>query len=168
MKRDPDTIASSSPFGRRRLAAEPALTLLRLVVGVILVAHGTQKLADPLGTAQSFEQLGIWLPHFSVWLAIAGEFLGGIGVLVGLFTRVAALGPFFTMLVAIATAHLGNGLFARNGGWEYPLTLLFVSLVFVTYGGGPYSLDALLHRRKTKGEHSRVGDYPSPREVAGH
>jgi hypothetical protein len=52
------------------------------------------------------------------------------------------------MIVAIAVVHAGNGLFTQNGGWEYPLTILLVSLAFVARGAGRYSLDAWLKRRQ--------------------
>jgi putative oxidoreductase len=124
------------------------LLLLRIGVGIIFVAHGTMKLADPTGTAAQFASLGIPLPWVATLLAIAGEFAGGLGLILGALTRAAALGPLFTMLVAIATVHLGHGLFAVNGGWEYPLTLLLVSLLFVIRGGGRYSVDAWVERTR--------------------
>jgi len=119
-----------------------ALLFLRVGVGIILAAHGTMKLADPVGTANQFASLGIPLPWAAVLLAIAGEFAGGLGLILGALTRAAALGPLLTMVGAILAVHLGNGLFAKNGGWEYPLTLLLVSFLFVVRGGGAYSLDA--------------------------
>jgi putative oxidoreductase len=119
-----------------------ALLCLRVGVGIIFVSHGTMKLADPMGTAEGFAGLGIPLPWVAMLLAIAGEFAGGLGLILGALTRIAALGPLFTMLVAILTAHLGNGLFAANGGWEYPFTLFLVSLLFVVRGGGTYSVDS--------------------------
>jgi putative oxidoreductase len=122
------------------------LLFLRVGVGIILMAHGTMKLADPMGTAEQFASLGLPLPWLAVLLAIAGEFVGGLGLILGALTRVAALGPLLTMLVAIFAVHLGNGLFAKNGGWEYPLTLLLVSLLFVVRGGGVYSMDGWLKR----------------------
>jgi putative oxidoreductase len=122
------------------------LLFLRVGVGIILMAHGTTKLAEPVGTAAQFASLGIPLPWIATPLAIAGEFVGGLGLVLGAWTRLSALGPLFTMLVAIVTVHLGNGLFAKNGGWEYPLTLFLVSLLFVIRGGGAYSLDAWLAR----------------------
>jgi putative oxidoreductase len=66
---------------------------------------------------------------------------------VGFLTRVAALGPLCTMLVAIITVHSGHGLLAKNGGFEYPLLLLLVSLFFALNGAGRLSLDAFLERR---------------------
>jgi putative oxidoreductase len=130
------------------------LTLLRVGVGLILAAHGIQKLADPSGTASAFANMGIPFPELSVWLAIAGELLGGLGLLVGLLTPIAALGPVCTMLVAIVFVHAGNGLFAKDGGWEYPLTLLLASLYFAVRGAGPVSVDAMIRKARRREPHA--------------
>ena len=133
--------------GKHEQAAAVALTTLRVAVGAILAVHGWAKLSDVAGTSQSFEHLAMPAPQLLVYLAIAGEFLGGLGLLLGLLTRIAALGPLCTMLVAILTVHVGHGLLAKNGGYEYPLVLLLVSAFFAVNGAGPWSLDALLERR---------------------
>ncbi len=134
----------------KRNGTTAALTALRIGVGVILVAHGVQKLADPTMFSQAFAGFGIPYPGFAVWLAIAGELAGGLGLLLGFLTRIAALGPVCTMVVAIVSVHLGNGLFAANNGWEYPLTVMLTSLVFVFRGGGPISVDAMLRKARGK------------------
>jgi len=121
-----------------------AFTALRVVVGAIMVAHGAQKLADPGKFAQNLERMGVPLPELSAWLAIAGELLGGLGLVVGLLTPIAAFGVAVTMAVATFGVHFKNGLFAANGGYEYPLVLLLSSLWYMAAGGGPYSLDALV------------------------
>ena len=82
-----------------------------------------------------------------VYLAIAGEFFGGLGLALGFLTRLAALGPVCTMLVAILTVHVGHGLLAKNGGFEYPLVLLLASAFFAINGAGAWSLDAALESR---------------------
>jgi putative oxidoreductase len=139
-----------------------ALTALRVGVGAILAAHGWAKLSDVAGTAHSFAHLGMPLPALLVYLAVAGEFVGGLGLVTGMLTRVAALGPLCTMLIAILTVHWGHGLFARDGGYEYPLTLLLVSLFFAFNGAGPFSVDAVFEKHPPKrlgrffrGEHRR-------------
>jgi putative oxidoreductase len=134
-------IASSS-----RRAEDTILTLLRVTVGIIFMVHGAQKLADIPGTTQAFAGMGIPAPQFSVYLAIAGELLGGLGLVLGLLTRIAAFGPLCVMLVAIIAVHLKNGLLAKDGGFEYPLVLGLVSLFFVARGAGAFSLDALFKR----------------------
>lgn len=125
-----------------------AVTALRVVAGVILAVHGAMKLMDLPGTTQGFARMGIPYPEYAVYVAIAGELFGGLGLVVGLLTRVAALGTLCSMAVAIGYAHIGHGLLAKNGGWEYPLVLALVSLFFVTHGGGAASIDAWFARRR--------------------
>jgi putative oxidoreductase len=136
---------------KRDFAMQLALAALRVAVGGIMIAHGWAKLSDVAGTAQSFDQLGMPMPQTLVYLAIAGELFGGLGLTVGLMTRVAALGPLCTMLVAIVIVHAGHGLLAKNGGFEYPLVLLLVSGFFAVNGGGRFSLDAVVARVEQHG-----------------
>ena len=124
-----------------------AWTLLRVTVGVVMMAHGSLKLADPVGTQEFFASAGLPLPATMVWLAVAGEFLGGLGVLVGALTRLAAAGVLCVMAGAIFSVHLGNGLMASNNGFEYPLVLLMASLAFIARGPGPVSIDAVVRQR---------------------
>jgi putative oxidoreductase len=138
-----------------------AFLFLRVGVGIILAAHGTMKLADPVGTAEQFASLGIPLPWIAMLLAIAAEFVGGLGLVLGSLTRVAALGLLFMMFGAILAVHLGNGLFASNGGWEYPLTLLLVSFLFVVRGGGAYSFDAWRKRVRARAQAARATPVPA-------
>jgi len=121
-----------------------AFTLLRVSTGVIMIAHGWDKLIDIPKWTGYFVGMGIPFPELSIHFAIAGEFLGGIGLLLGALTRLASLGVFFTMAVAVSQVHFGNGLLAKNNGFEYPLTLMLVALYFVIMGGGRFSVDRLL------------------------
>jgi putative oxidoreductase len=130
----------------RRNGTDVVWTVLRAVVGIIFIAHGAEKLGDPSGTAQAFAQMGVPVPSLSVWFAILGEFVGGLGLLLGAFTPLAAAGPLITMLGAIVWVHVGNGLYAQKGGYEYPLTMLLVSALFLVGGAGPFSIDAWLKR----------------------
>jgi putative oxidoreductase len=125
-----------------------ALTLLRVGVGLILVAHGWQKLSDVSGTIQAFAAMGVPAPAVATWLAIAGEFFGGLGLALGLLTPLSALGTGLVMVFAIAFVHMGKGLFAQQGGWEYPLTLLLVSVFFIARGAGPISADEVLRQAR--------------------
>jgi len=133
-----------------RRSAIVALTLLRIGVGAIFVAHGWQKLSDIHGTAAMFAHGGMPNPTLMVYLAILGEFFGGLGLALGALTPLAALGPVLTMAGAIYFVHRDNGLFAQNGGWEYPLTMLLIALYFVTHGAGPLSVDALVARNRRR------------------
>lgn len=123
-----------------------ALTLLRLSTGVIMASHGWDKLQNLSQTIEQFTHMGV--PKIATYLAIAGELGGGLGLLVGLLTPIAAFGIFCTMAVAVLEVHLPNGLFAKDNGFEYPLTLAMVALYFIFRGAGPISLDALFCCKK--------------------
>ncbi len=126
---------------------EIGLAILRIVVGAIFVAHGAQKLFvfGPEGVGQTFAQMGIPLPTLSAYLATAAEFLGGLAILVGFKTRLAAVPVAFTMLVAIAKVHLKGGFFAPTG-FEYPLALLAANVTMIVAGGGALAVDSVLGR----------------------
>lgn len=124
-----------------------SFTALRVGVGFIMAVHGWGKLTNIENTVNMFGNM-LPYPKLMVYLAIAGEFLGGLGLMVGLLTPVAAFGVFCVMVVAILKVHLKNGLMMQNNGFEYQLTLLLVSLFYICHGGGCLSLDALLCRKK--------------------
>lgn len=124
---------------------------LRLVLGVTMTAHGAQKLFGWFGgyglsgTAGFFaDKLGLTPGIFWATLAGSGEFFGGLLLILGLGTRLAALNTAVVMLVAIVTVH-GSGFFAP-AGMEFPLSLLAMSLALVISGGGALSADAHLTR----------------------
>ena len=123
---------------------------LRLGVGMVMAAHGAQKLFGWFGgyglqgTGQFFaENLGLEPGVLMAAMAGGTEFFGGLLLLVGFLTRGAAAAIAFTMAVAIVTAKLG-AFFASNNGMEYPLTLLLASLTLVIGGGGAFSVDKKL------------------------
>jgi putative oxidoreductase len=135
---------------------DPVLTVVRLVLGIVFFAHGSQKMLGWFGgygfsgTMGFFEHNGI--PAVFAFLAIAAEFFGGIGLLLGLLTRVAAFGITCNMLVAIATVHARNGLFMnwtgtqKGEGFEFHLLALAITLLIMARGAGALSLDRLLSR----------------------
>lgn len=135
---------------QRHKVSTLTLTFLRVSVGLLFMAHGWQKLADIPGTIAAFEDLGLPSPASSTYLAILGELFGGLGLVLGALTPLAALGTALVMVSAIVFVHRGSGPFASNGGWEYPLVLLAVSLYFMTRGPGPLSIDALLRRQRRR------------------
>lgn len=131
-----------------------ALLLIRLPLGVIFFAHGSQKLlglfggSGLTGTLRHFEvHLGI--PPLLALLAILAEFGGGLGVLCGLFTRISACGIAVTMAVAMYKVHWVNGFFlsARGNGIEFTLALFGMALALVVAGGGSWSLDRIIWKR---------------------
>jgi putative oxidoreductase len=129
------------------------LTVLRVVVGVIFLAHGGQKLfvygLD--GVAGGFASMGLPLPMVSAVLATGAEFFGGLLLILGLFTRVAAVPLAITMLVAGLTAH--RGAFFLPSGFEYVLVLMASSVALALSGGGALALDSVLARRSAQADH---------------
>jgi putative oxidoreductase len=136
----------------RILATEAQLgsLALRLPVGIIFMAHGAQKLFGWFGgyglegTGQWMASIGLEPGYLMALLAGSGEFFGGLAILLGLLTRPAAAVLAFTMVVAIVTVHLGNGLFMSNNGYEFGLALLAASVALAVQGGGAWSVDRLL------------------------
>ncbi|HBN15283.1 MAG: DoxD-like family protein [Gammaproteobacteria bacterium] len=130
-----------------------AALVLRVPVGIILVAHGAQKLFGWFGgyglegTGQFMSSLGLEPGYLMALLAGSAEFFGGLALLLGLLTRPAALVSAFTMAVALFSAHIGNGLFMSNNGYEYALTLLAATLALAIQGAGTLSLDRALLKR---------------------
>lgn len=130
-----------------------AALVLRVPVGLILAAHGAQKLFGWFdgnglaGTAGWMSSIGIEPGYLMALLAGGAEFFGGLALVLGLLTRPAALATAFTMLVAIFSVHISNGLFASNDGYEYALVLFVVSVALMIQGGGHLSLDNLLSKK---------------------
>ncbi|MBH0043707.1 DoxX family protein [Pseudoalteromonas sp. SWXJZ10B] len=130
-----------------------ATLILRVPVGLILAAHGAQKLFAWFG-GYGLEGTGQWMASIGLepgyWLAMmagSAEFFGGIALVIGLLTRPAAVVAGFTMLIAIFSVHISNGLFMANNGYEYALTLLVVMAVLVIQGAGSFSLDNVLAKK---------------------
>ena len=127
--------------------------ILRAPIGLILAAHGAQKLFAWFGgygldgTGPWMASIGITPGYLMALLAGGAEFFGGLALLLGLFTRPAAVIAAFTMLVAIFTVHIGNGLFMSNNGYEYGLTLFVALAALAVQGGGRLSLDQLLFKK---------------------
>ena len=118
-----------------------ALLTLRVVLGVIMVAHGSTKVFGGLQAHVHFVS-GLGVPGWLAYLSAAAEFVGGILVLVGLFTRIAALAIFADMFVAIWKVHFKHGLLG-DGGYQFPLALAAISFALVFLGGGPIALDSV-------------------------
>lgn len=121
---------------------DTALLLLRIAFGGVLIAHGVQKLAvfTVTGVVGMFSGLGIPLPEFAAPLVIAIELGGGIAIALGIGTRVAGLLAGASMLGAAGFAHLGNGLFATDGGMELPLLIAIAMFALAITGPGRFSV----------------------------
>ncbi len=144
---------------------DAVLAVVRLVLGAVFFAHGAQKMLGWFGgygygaTMGFFEHNGI--PAVFAFLAIAAEFFGGIGLLVGLLSRVAAFGITCNMLVAIASVHHHFGLFMnwtgqqKGEGFEFHLLVLAITFLIMVRGAGALSLDRFLSRSLSEHDDSR-------------
>lgn len=127
-----------------------ALLILRLVTGLTLAAHGSQKLFGWFGgagfdkTRAGFEKQGLKPGWLWAGLASLGEVGGGLSIALGFLTPLGAAGIFGAMVMAVFKTHWKNGFFNQNRGYEYALTQLVVSVFIGLVGPGGYSLDALL------------------------
>ena len=134
-------------FGNLYARLEPfALPLLRAGLGLILIPHGCQKLFGMFGgmglnaNAALFQRLGYSPGMFWGTLVGCTELIAGTLLVLGLFTRPAALSIVIFMIFSIHFTS-AKGFFWANGGMEYSILILLVALVFVVRGGGEYSLD---------------------------
>jgi putative oxidoreductase len=118
-----------------------ALLVLRVVLGIIMIAHGYPKIFGGMEHhMESVAHLG--LPRWTAYLSAFAEFFGGIMVLAGSLTRLAALAICIDMAVAIWGVHWKNGLLG-NGGYQFPLSLAAIAFALIFLGAGPISIDAI-------------------------
>ena len=132
-----------------------ATSILRLVLGFVFFAHGAQKMLGWFGgfgfsgTMNFFTKM-MHIPAPLAFLAIAAEFVGGIGLILGFLTRVGAFGIGMNMLVAVALVHRNFGFFmnwtgAQKGeGFEFHLLALAIAVFLMIKGAGAFSLDRVL------------------------
>jgi len=130
--------------------------ILRLALAVVIFPHGAQKALGWFGgrgftgTMENFTKSGI--PSGLASLAITAEFLGPLGIVIGLLTRVAAFGIACVMLVAIFRVHTPHGFFMnwtgkqKGEGFEFHLLALGLALALIVGGAGAWSVDALIAR----------------------
>jgi putative oxidoreductase len=132
-----------------------ATTILRVVLGIVFFAHGAQKMLGWFGGYGFSGTMGYFtgamhIPAFFALLAIAAEFFGGLGLILGLLTRVAAFGIAVNMLVAVVMVHSQFGFFAnwsgtqKGEGYEYHLLALAICVFLIIKGAGAVSLDRKL------------------------
>ena len=131
------------------------ITFVRLVLGIVFFAHGAQKVLGwwggfgYSGTMNAFTNM-MHVPAPLAFLAIMAEFLGGLGLILGLLARVAVFGIGVNMLVAILMIHRHVGFFMnwygnqQGEGWEYHLLAIALAVVILVRGAGAYSIDAAL------------------------
>jgi putative oxidoreductase len=126
------------------------LLIIRLVIGVLFIGHGAQKLFGWFGgyglkgTGGWFESIGIKPGVTMALFAGLAELLGGILFALGLLTPLAGIMIAGTMVMAIVKVHAPNGLWATSNGYEFNLTLLAVAIGVALIGPGQYALDAFI------------------------
>jgi len=126
------------------------ITVLRLAVGVVFLAHGGQKLfVVGFGNVAAFMgKIGIPAPMLAAIVVTVVEFFGGLALVLGSFTRWAAALLAINMLVAIMAVHLKAGFFLP-AGFEFALTLFAANVALVLLGSGEASVDGLLQSRRS-------------------
>ncbi len=135
-----DRVAQVQGFG---------LAILRVVVGIVFLAHGLQKVLQfgIGGFAGNLGGQGVPLPLFFAVVVTLVEVLGGVALILGIFTRLVAVPLAIDMLVAMLMVHFPNGFFMMNNGIESTLTLLAASVALALSGSGELSLDKALAAR---------------------
>jgi putative oxidoreductase len=136
---------------------DSTVTILRLILGIVFFAHGSQKMLGWFGGygftgTMSFFTNAMHIPAPLAFLAICAEFLGSIGLILGLLSRVAAFGIACNMVVALAMVHRHFGFFAnwlgiqKGEGFEYHLLALAIALSIMIKGSGALSVDGALSK----------------------
>jgi putative oxidoreductase len=134
---------------------DPSLTILRVIAGIVFFAHGAQKMLGWFGGYGFHGTMGFFtqemhLPAVLAFLAICAEFFGGLGLIVGFLTRIAAFGVLCNMVAAVLLVHHSYGFFMNWGGdqkgegFEYHMLAIAVMLAIIIKGAGAYSLDYIL------------------------
>jgi putative oxidoreductase len=136
------------PASQAPALTDVALLLSRVALGVILLAHGWQKLNEWTldGTAAAFADMGIPASTIAATFSTAVELLGGAALILGLLTPVVAALNILNLLGALVLVHASNGVFVGNNGYELVLALAAGLLVMATLGAGKFSVDGLLGR----------------------
>jgi putative oxidoreductase len=137
--------------GRRQSSGhiDPALLILRLIIGAIFIMHGWQKLfiLGPTAVGAAFANMGAPLPTVTGPLFGVIELLGGTALIFGFSTRLAALGLACDVLGAIIVFHWKHGFFVPMG-IEFVLSLFAAAIALSLAGAGAFSIDALIARRR--------------------
>jgi putative oxidoreductase len=130
---------------------DAALLVARLLLGVVLIAHGSQKVFSwgIAGTAQAFAGMGVPLAPVSAVYAAVVELVGGALLLVGAATAVVGVLVVLDMLGAALLVHGANGVMVTNGGWELVGVIAAAALVLAAVGAGRYSVDHAVAARRT-------------------
>lgn len=135
-----------------QLARDLALLVARVGLGIILIAHGWQKLVDQglAATADTFQQWGVPLPTVSAYYSTFAELVGGAAILLGFALPIAGLIVVVDMAGAFVLVHLPNGLFVTEGGYELVLAIAAGAIALAAAGSGRLGIDHYLIGRRTK------------------
>jgi putative oxidoreductase len=146
-----------------------ALLVARIVLGVVLFAHGWDKLVltGIAETRVQFEGLGIPLAIASASFVTFVEFAGGIMLVVGALTPVVALLHLVVMIGATLFVHVTNGIYVENNGWELVGVIGAAELILASWGAGRYSVDGLVLRRLRSNRDSAAPAEPEAAARAG-
>ena len=124
------------------------LLLMRLVLAYGFYKPAMMKWQNIDGIIQWFEGMGMPLPALNAYMAATTEALGVLLLTLGLGVRIISIPLMITMFVAIKTVHWGNGFEAGNNGFEIPLYYLIMLFTLLVYGGGKFSVDYFLRKKK--------------------
>ncbi|MBZ5665639.1 MAG: DoxX family protein [Acidobacteriia bacterium] len=143
--------------------ADWGVAIVRIILGIVFFAHGAQKMLGWFGGPGFTNMMRtltgqLRIPAPFAFLVIAGEFFGGLGLVVGLLSRLAAIGVLATMAGAVLMVHLQHGLFLnwfgdkKGHGIEYHLLAMALALIVLIKGAGAFSLDRGWYQRQLSKE----------------
>jgi|HubBroStandDraft_1064217.scaffolds.fasta_scaffold16410_4 putative oxidoreductase len=149
------------------------VAIVRVVLGLIFFAHGAQKLLGWYGEPGVMSSMRTFTQHLHLtstlaFLVIAVEFFGGVALIVGLLSRLAAFGIALTMAGAIATVHFRHGLFLNwfgdkeGHGYEYHLLAIALAVVVIVKGASAFSVDRLIFTHEAALEGSQQAPIQKP------
>ena len=121
---------------------DPVLLFLRIATGLVFLTHGWQKWQGGVDlTAAFLATLNFPMPSLFATVLIAIEVFGGLALLLGAYTRLAAKLTGIVAIVALLTVHISKGYFSASGGYEYVLLLVAACAVLLVFGAGKLSVD---------------------------
>lgn len=126
------------------------IVLARIILGVVLIAHGWDKfnITGLEGISGYFESIGVPVASIAAPLTGAFELIAGVLIIAGLGTRIVGGLTAILMLLAALFAHLPYGVYVANGGWELVAVIGAGALLLVAYGAGAWSVDAVIAKRR--------------------
>ncbi|ROS78398.1 putative oxidoreductase [Curtobacterium sp. PhB130] len=146
-----DDTSIPTVVGMRTTSTSIGLTVLRVVLGVVFIAHGAQKFGQGIpAVADGFSGMGVPLAEVAAPLVAGLELVGGVLLVLGVATRIVGVLLAVDMVVAGVLAHSSAGFFSQDGGFEYVLVLAAGALAVALTGPGRLSLDALVLRARRR------------------